>query len=76
MIERDERAARAAGIVQAGGVQAALESGELPTRASLTLAEAVVIGLLKQKVRTFIGIFGHGSTDSVRPCGCTKPKAR
>ena len=29
----------------------------------LTLSEALVIALLKQKVRTYFAIFGHGSTD-------------
>src|SRR5690554_4458499 len=63
MTNRDDRASRAAAIVRAGGVQAALDSGELQPRASVTVAEATLIGLLKQDIRTFIGIFGHGSTE-------------
>jgi 3D-(3,5/4)-trihydroxycyclohexane-1,2-dione acylhydrolase (decyclizing) len=55
--------ARAKTISQAGGVSAALESGELPTILDLTLSEALVIGLLQQNVRTYFAIFGHGSTD-------------
>ena len=27
------------------------------------LSEAVVLGLVNQEVRTFVGIFGHGMTD-------------
>lgn len=63
MFENEERAARAAAIVQAGGVSHALESGALQSRMTISLAEAVVLGLLKQDVRTFIGVFGHGSTE-------------
>src|SRR5690554_1705390 len=63
MTNRDDRASRAAAIVRAGGVQAALDSGELQPRASVTVAEATLIGLLKQDIRTFIGIFGHGTTE-------------
>ncbi|MFV0435421.1 MAG: thiamine pyrophosphate-dependent enzyme [Leucobacter sp.] len=58
-----DRLSRAQAIVSAGGVQQALVNGTLPTRLEITLAEAVVIGLLKQDVRKFVGIFGHGSTD-------------
>lgn len=59
----DARAARAAAIVAHGSVQAALDKGALPSRVKISTAEAVVIGLLKQDVRTFVGIFGHGTTD-------------
>ncbi len=41
----------------------ALASGMLPTRLDLTLSEALVIGLLRQGVRTFFTVFGHGSTE-------------
>ena len=57
------RLARAAAISAAGSVGQALEQGTLVARARITLAEAVIIGLLAQDVRTFVGIFGHGSTD-------------
>jgi len=59
----EERGRRAAAIVRAGSVQQALADGTLPARVKVTVAESVVIGLLKQNVRTFIGIFGHGSTE-------------
>lgn len=35
----------------------------LPTHLGLTLSEAVVLGLLRQEVKTFITVFGHGSTE-------------
>jgi 3D-(3,5/4)-trihydroxycyclohexane-1,2-dione acylhydrolase (decyclizing) len=57
------RVARARAIVNAGGVQAALDDSSLPRRVTLSVAEAVVIALLKQDVRIFIAIFGHGSTE-------------
>lgn len=44
-------------------MDAALREGSLPPRASVSLSEAVVLGLLRQGVRRFVGIFGHGSTD-------------
>lgn len=57
------RADRARSIAEAGGVDAALAAGTLPSRATLTVSEAVVLGLLRQDVRRYVGIFGHGSTD-------------
>ena len=57
------RKARAKVIETAGGVGPAINSGALPRIADLTLSEALVIGLLRQDVKKFIGIFGHGVTD-------------
>jgi 3D-(3,5/4)-trihydroxycyclohexane-1,2-dione acylhydrolase (decyclizing) len=37
--------------------------GNLPNRLSLTLSEALVLGLLKQDVKVFFTVFGHGSTE-------------
>jgi 3D-(3,5/4)-trihydroxycyclohexane-1,2-dione acylhydrolase (decyclizing) len=53
---------RARAISKAGGVEQALGNG-LPKLAEMTLSEAIVIGLLKQGVRKYFAIFGHGSTD-------------
>src|SRR5499427_7386514 len=53
---------RARAISKAGGVEQALEKG-LPKLAEVTLSEALVLGLLKQGVRKYFAIFGHGSTD-------------
>ncbi len=40
-----------------------LSRGILPNRISLTLSEAIVIGLLRQGVRSFLTVLGHGSTE-------------
>ena len=54
---------RARLITKAGGLAEAMRSGELSGILKLTLSEALVIGLLKQGVRKYFVIFGHGSTD-------------
>jgi len=59
----EQRADRARRIRDAGGIDAALASGSLPGRADLTLSEAVVLGLVRQDVRTFLCVLGHGSTE-------------
>jgi len=41
----------------------AYAQGTLPARLDLTLSEAVVLGLLKQDVRKYFTVFGHGSTE-------------
>ncbi|MGC1691366.1 MAG: thiamine pyrophosphate-dependent enzyme [Pseudolabrys sp.] len=53
---------RARAISKAGGVEQALGNG-LRKLAEMTLSEAIVLGLLKQGVRKYFAIFGHGSTD-------------
>jgi 3D-(3,5/4)-trihydroxycyclohexane-1,2-dione acylhydrolase (decyclizing) len=53
---------RARAIAKAGGVEQALTKG-LPKLVECTLSEALVLGLLKQGVRKYFAIFGHGSTD-------------
>jgi 3D-(3,5/4)-trihydroxycyclohexane-1,2-dione acylhydrolase (decyclizing) len=54
--------ARARVIAQAGGLQEALMQG-LDKLVETSLSEALVLGLLKQGVRKYFAIFGHGSTD-------------
>jgi 3D-(3,5/4)-trihydroxycyclohexane-1,2-dione acylhydrolase (decyclizing) len=54
---------RAAAIKAAGGLTQALSAGTLPQLVDTTLSEALVLGLLKQGVRKYLAIFGHGSTD-------------
>jgi 3D-(3,5/4)-trihydroxycyclohexane-1,2-dione acylhydrolase (decyclizing) len=54
---------RAAAIARAGSLNAALEQGLLPARASVSLSEGLVLGLLRQGVAKYLAIFGHGSTD-------------
>jgi 3D-(3,5/4)-trihydroxycyclohexane-1,2-dione acylhydrolase (decyclizing) len=58
------RQARACALAQVGGdVARAVSSGALPKYADLTLSEALVLGLLKQGVRRYVAVFGHGSTE-------------
>jgi 3D-(3,5/4)-trihydroxycyclohexane-1,2-dione acylhydrolase (decyclizing) len=57
------RTARAQAIAAAGGMHQALATGTLPQYADVTLSEAIVLGLLRQDVRRFVGIFGHGTTE-------------
>ena len=54
---------RACAVAQAGGVEQALAQGSLPKLIETTLSEALVLGLVRQGVRKFFAIFGHGSTD-------------
>ena len=58
-----QRMERANAIQEAGGFEQALEAGTLPRRADVTLSEAIVLGLVRQDVRKFICVFGHGSTE-------------
>lgn len=55
--------ARAGAIARAGGLQEALEHGLLSQCVSVSLSEALVLGLLRQGVSKYLAIFGHGSTD-------------
>ncbi len=54
---------RARAIAGAGGIEKALASGALPRQIDTTLSEGLVLGLLKQGVRKYLAVFGHGSTD-------------
>jgi 3D-(3,5/4)-trihydroxycyclohexane-1,2-dione acylhydrolase (decyclizing) len=54
--------ARAQSIAAAGGLDEALSDGALSRRIDTNLSEAIVLGLLRQGVRTFICVIGHGST--------------
>ncbi|WP_374619156.1 thiamine pyrophosphate-dependent enzyme [Devosia sp.] len=53
---------RAAAIAAAGGLEAAIASGPLAEPLEVSLSEALVLGLMRQGVRKFFAIFGHGST--------------
>ncbi len=57
------RTQRAAIIRKAGSLKQAVLSGSLEQYCDVTVNEALVLGLLNQNVRKYIGIFGHGSTD-------------
>lgn len=56
-------AERARAIAAAGGVGAAVAAGLVGEEIDCSVSEAVVLGLLKQGVRKYLAIFGHGSTD-------------
>ena len=58
-----QRVERAAVISRAGGLSAAIEQGMLQKCLGLTLSEALVLGLLRQGVKAFFVVFGHGSTE-------------
>ncbi|MFA5064384.1 MAG: thiamine pyrophosphate-dependent enzyme [Dehalococcoidia bacterium] len=57
------RQERVAAIVKHGSLDAAQTSAGYQRRHDLTLSEAIVLGLLRQEVRTYFAVFGHGSTD-------------
>lgn len=42
---------------------AAYQTGSLPLRLDLSLSEALVLGLLRQGVKKYFAVFGHGSTE-------------
>lgn len=54
---------RARAIREAGGLDDAVRTGRLERIATVSLSEGLVLGLLKQGVRKYFAIFGHGSTD-------------
>lgn len=58
-----QRTERATALAQAGSLPAALERGLMPSRADMTLSEALVLGLWQQGVRHFFVVLGHGSTE-------------
>jgi 3D-(3,5/4)-trihydroxycyclohexane-1,2-dione acylhydrolase (decyclizing) len=57
------RLRRAEAIAAAGGLERALASAAVPRCVDTTLSEAIVLGLLRQEVRTFFCVLGHGSTE-------------
>jgi 3D-(3,5/4)-trihydroxycyclohexane-1,2-dione acylhydrolase (decyclizing) len=57
------RLQRATNIALAGGIQNAIDNGILPSRIDLTVSEAIILGLIKQGVKKFVAVFGHGSTE-------------
>jgi 3D-(3,5/4)-trihydroxycyclohexane-1,2-dione acylhydrolase (decyclizing) len=54
---------RAQAIAKAGGLKQALDANVLPSRLSIRLSEALVLGLLRQGITKYLAIFGHGSTE-------------
>ncbi|MCP4401961.1 MAG: thiamine pyrophosphate-binding protein [bacterium] len=58
-----EREKRALLIKEAGSLKKAVMSGTQEQFCDITVTEVLVLGLLNQNVRKYIGIFGHGTTD-------------
>lgn len=58
-----ERQKRAQDIAVAGGVEAAMDKGVLPHYVTITVSEGIILGLLRQNVRRFVVVLGHGSTE-------------
>ena len=58
-----QRFVHARAIAQAGGVDNAVNAGTLPAYLDTTVSELALLGLLKQNVRKFLCILGHGSTE-------------
>ena len=54
---------RARAISKAGGLYNALANGVIDGIVDVSLSEGLVLGLLRQGVRKYFAIFGHGSTD-------------
>ncbi|MCL4233287.1 MAG: thiamine pyrophosphate-binding protein [Deltaproteobacteria bacterium] len=54
---------RASAIAKTGGFDAAIASGAIPARIDTTLAELIVLGLLRQDVTRYVTVLGHGSTE-------------
>ena len=63
LVEEQRVRARARAISAAQGLTGALSNGRLDSRVNVTVSEGVVLGLLKQGVRKFFGVLGHGNTD-------------
>lgn len=57
-----DQSARAAAVAAHGSPRAAVEAGAIPETITAPLVELVVLGLLEQGVRTYLGVLGHGST--------------
>lgn len=50
-------------IAGAGDIETAIATGALPRYIHTTLSEAIVLGLLRQGVRKYFVVLGHGSTE-------------
>jgi 3D-(3,5/4)-trihydroxycyclohexane-1,2-dione acylhydrolase (decyclizing) len=59
----EERIKHASVIAQYGNLDAALEAGVLTNTIDATLSELLVLGLLRQGVKTYFTVLGHGSTE-------------
>jgi 3D-(3,5/4)-trihydroxycyclohexane-1,2-dione acylhydrolase (decyclizing) len=62
MGHEEEVRQRARAIASSGGIVPALEAGTLPAEVSVSVSEGIVLGLLRQDVRKYFVILGHGNT--------------
>jgi 3D-(3,5/4)-trihydroxycyclohexane-1,2-dione acylhydrolase (decyclizing) len=62
-IVKQGRLERALALSRADGLTTAQEQGTFRGKVALTLSEALVLGLLRQGVKTYFTVFGHGSTE-------------
>lgn len=53
---------RAQWLKEQGGLNAAIDAGLLSDQVTLSLSEALVLGLMRQGISKYLAIFGHGST--------------
>jgi len=63
MLQISDVRSRAKAIADAGSLDAALASGALPESVAVSVSEGLLLGLLRQGVRKYLVIFGHGNTD-------------
>ena len=54
---------RAHAIAVAGGISEAIATGALRAYADVSVSEGVVLGLLRQGVKKYFAVLGHGNTD-------------
>jgi 3D-(3,5/4)-trihydroxycyclohexane-1,2-dione acylhydrolase (decyclizing) len=57
------RESNAQNISQSGGIEEAISSGTLSANFTATLSELIILGLLRQNVKVFFAVLGHGSTE-------------
>lgn len=63
LADESERARRAKALAEHRTIQAAVSNGAMEQFQDISVSEALVLGLLNQGVRKYVGVFGHGSTD-------------
>ena len=60
---QEARMKHANAIAEHGSLDAALAAKAIPTYLDATLSQLLVLGLLRQGVKTYFTVFGHGSTE-------------
>lgn len=62
IVDADLRRKRVDAVSKHGTIRKAIAEGAIEPTATLTVSEALVLGLIEQGVTTFVGVLGHGST--------------